>query len=395
MKKYSIDCKTCIYPICIFLFLVSCGLLDGDDNLTAGDELEIDHFTFLHTVYLPDEPVILRAVPVRDYDLITLRDEFPQYELHSSTGAIHTLPLIPWELLTDEQMAKVINGNDGQTIFRIKDPDMDSAVNSEGELIRSDEAMEEFISVVNEDDNVTVGWRNNFSPDIGITFLKADPESINKLRNHRTVEFMMLNPLGVPQDEALSPIENPLTLKELYSVIEISEINIQPGEELTIDFDLFGGVTASTKIVDPVNCYQASDDDLHFEERLKIIKELRKESDSITRWDSPAWFMSAIELAEEIDEADGQVFIGFREPDQLAGVDGSGNVLVSDETVLCGKVNVQEMGVDILNEFRLTPAITVEIPPDPDLIIKLRNFALIDYVEPASTGEYHRVHVHP
>jgi hypothetical protein len=75
---------------------------------------------------------------------------------------------------------------------------------------------------------------------------------------------MMLNPLSVPQNEALSPIEKPLTLKELYSVIEPSEIN----------------------------------------------------------------------------DVDGRDFIGFREPDQLAGVDNTGKVLVSDETVLCGKVNV-------------------------------------------------------
>jgi len=99
-----------------------------------------------------------------------------------------------------------------------------------------------------------------------------------------------------------------------------------------------------------------------------------------------------MELAEEINDADGQGFIGFREPDQLAGVDDKGKVLVSDETVLCGKVKVQEMGVNILNEFRLTPVITAEIPSDPDLIIRLRNFALIDYVEPASTGEYYGVH---
>ncbi|REL38483.1 hypothetical protein DYD21_00605 [Rhodohalobacter sp. SW132] len=86
---------------------------------------------------------------------------------------------------------------------------------------------------------------------------------------------------------------------------------------------------------------------------------------------------------------DGQVHIGFREPDQLAGRDDNGNVTVSDETVLCGKVRLRDMGVQILHEFRLSPSITAEIPADPDFIAELRNFALIDYLEPVTTGEYY------
>jgi subtilisin len=104
-----------------------------------------------------------------------------------------------------------------------------------------------------------------------------------------------------------------------------------------------------------------------------------------SRWDSPWWRMSDAELTQKVQEAGGQVFIGFKEPGARGGVDDQGRVLVSGATVASGKAQLRARGIEIEMEFEDMPMVVARIPAA--LVTALRATPHVDYVEPVTLGE--------
>ena len=99
-----------------------------------------------------------------------------------------------------------------------------------------------------------------------------------------------------------------------------------------------------------------------------------------SRLDTPWRRMSDLELMSKIAEADGRVFIGFKDPGEGAGVTESGVVLTSPESVAAGKALITSMGIEITTEYRGVPAVAAIMKPV--LLSRIRHDALIEYVEP-------------
>ncbi len=94
--------------------------------------------------------------------------------------------------------------------------------------------------------------------------------------------------------------------------------------------------------------------------------------------------MSDEDLRGEVERANNLVFIGFKEAEQVEGVDGRGRVLVSDATVLLGKEAVRNTGATFRFEFDDMPSMAAVI--DPADLSELRRNPVIEYIEPVTTG---------
>lgn len=117
----------------------------------------------------------------------------------------------------------------------------------------------------------------------------------------------------------------------------------------------------------------------------------QSQTTEFTRWDAPWWEMSDEDMADSLRAVGGEVLISFKEPNQMAGVDLQGNVLVSDQTKNSGIEEIINLGAEILDEAILHPSVLAKIPVDLELISTLRNHPLVDIFEPNVTGTYTNV----
>lgn len=108
--------------------------------------------------------------------------------------------------------------------------------------------------------------------------------------------------------------------------------------------------------------------------------------DAHSRWDAPWWSMGDAELADSVEAAGGRVFIGFKEPGAVGGVDDRGQVLVSPPTAAAGMDSLRGLGVDIVRELIFLPAVVAVI--EPEMVPVLRRIPLIDQLEPILPGEW-------
>jgi hypothetical protein len=96
--------------------------------------------------------------------------------------------------------------------------------------------------------------------------------------------------------------------------------------------------------------------------------------------------MSDGELAAEISEAGGRVFIGFKDPQAGAGVDEIGRVLASPASVAAAKAQLRALGVGVEFEFSDMPSVIAHMPAN--LLPQLRANPLIEYIEPIFPGRW-------
>jgi len=115
------------------------------------------------------------------------------------------------------------------------------------------------------------------------------------------------------------------------------------------------------------------------------------QANEFTRWDAPWWEMSDEDMADSLRATDGEVIISFKEPDQAAGVDLKGKVLVSNQTRDTGIEAITVLGAEILRKSKLHPSVFAKIPVNIELISTLRNHPLVDIFEPNVTGTYTNV----
>lgn len=106
-----------------------------------------------------------------------------------------------------------------------------------------------------------------------------------------------------------------------------------------------------------------------------------------SRTDTPWRRMSDAELSAKIAEANGKVFIGFKDPTAAAGVEEFGRVIASPASVAAGKAHVRALGIQITHEYILVPAVVAVMPAS--LLPQLRANHLVEYVEPIFPGVRH------
>ncbi|CAN5357008.1 hypothetical protein BH23BAC3_BH23BAC3_34040 [soil metagenome] len=135
----------------LVLFAFACSSTGSEFN-----EPELMELRFTRSAYLADQPLVLRATPNPDLDKETLLTNPLTIQLTSSTGASTTEQLSPWSDLTDEEMLEAIKDGPGKAILRIKEAGQESARNSQGELVRSEEAMYYFIEWIETHDKLSI-----------------------------------------------------------------------------------------------------------------------------------------------------------------------------------------------------------------------------------------------
>lgn len=105
-----------------------------------------------------------------------------------------------------------------------------------------------------------------------------------------------------------------------------------------------------------------------------------------SRRDTPWRGMSDAQLSAKVSEADGRVFVGFKDAFAVAGVDEFGHVIASDSSVRNAKALLRAFGVPLEFEFTDMPAVIARVPAM--LVGQLRANRLIEYIEPIFPGRY-------
>src|SRR5690625_6439564 len=89
-------------------------------------------------------------------------------------------------------MVEAIKDGPGRTAVRIKEADQESARNSQGELIRSEQAMKNYTEWVEAHDKLTISWVAQLHPDIGVEFLdETDVNIVQEIQKQKNVEYIV------------------------------------------------------------------------------------------------------------------------------------------------------------------------------------------------------------
>lgn len=130
---------------------------------------------------------------------------------------------------------------------------------------------------------------------------------------------------------------------------------------------------------DKVNQSKINIAELSAQERANIAN--KNENDS-SRWNLSWWDLSHSEMADTLRPINGEVLIGFKEPDMLQGTDGKGQWLVSRESIQEGIEFLENSGVEIVTVYEIIPTVFARVPIDVNLISTIRDHPLIDNFEP-------------
>lgn len=91
-------------------------------------------------------------------------------------------------------------------------------------------------------------------------------------------------------------------------------------------------------------------------------------------------------LIAAVEESGGVVSIGFKDAGSRRGVGERGEVLASDTAVATARAFLRDLGVTIVYEFALIPAVIAKI--DPSLAPTIRRQPNVDYVEASTPGTF-------
>lgn len=186
MKTPMVISMICALVCFLGLFAFACSSTGSEFN-----EPELVELRFTRSTYLADQPLVLRATPNPDLDREILSKNPLTIQLTSSAGASTTEQLSPWSDLTDKEMVEAIKDGPGRAILRIKEAGQESTRNSQGELIRSEKAMNHFIEWVEIHDKLLISWVSKLHPNIVIEFSESPTENmVKEIRSHENVEFM-------------------------------------------------------------------------------------------------------------------------------------------------------------------------------------------------------------
>ena len=161
---------------------------------TTGSEFdgqELIELRFTRPSYSADQPLVLRAIPSPDLDPKIFRETPLMIHMTSSSGDPTSAQFSPWSDLSDEEMVEAIKDGPGNVILRIKEAGQESARNSRGELVRSEEAMKRFIEWVETNDRLLISWVGELHPNVVVEFIELPTvDLVQQLRTHENVEFM-------------------------------------------------------------------------------------------------------------------------------------------------------------------------------------------------------------
>lgn len=233
--------------ILLLPFLYGCSSVTSPDI----DQPELMNMEFTRSQYSADQALILRANPNPDLDPDFLRENPPVIQLVSSSGDETSAQFSPWSHLSDEEMVEAIKDGPGRASVRIKEADKESARNSDGELMRSEEAMNKFKEWIENHDKLSVSRIAKLLPYIFIEFLEEPTvDVVKQIRSHENVEFME----PVQTGEYLSTTNEGASAFDLVSLIipSSSSFTYRPGDTVTAKFQQSDGsiLTASVTITD-------------------------------------------------------------------------------------------------------------------------------------------------
>lgn len=242
MKSLILATCTSLAGIVLVFFAYAC---DSTTNIEM-DQPELMNLEFTRSAYSAGQALVIRAVPNPEIDSEFFRENPPHIQLTSSDGNEFSAQLSPWSDLSDEEMAEAIKDGPGNAVVRIKEADKESARNSDGELIRSEEAMNNFINWVENHDKLSILRVSVLHPDIDIEFIEEPTiEVVKQVRTHENVEFMEPDQYG----EYLSTSSEPAPAGDLASVIIPTEsFTWQPGDTVTAEFKQADGTTLKATV---------------------------------------------------------------------------------------------------------------------------------------------------
>ena len=215
---------------------------------TEFNEPELMEFQFTQSSYSADQVLVLRATPNPGLDPETLRKNPLTIQLTSSSGDATTAQFSLWSDLTDEEMVEAIKDGPGRVILRIKKADQVSARNSQGELIRSEAAMNHFIEWVETRDKLSLSWVSQLHPDIVIEFSESPTvHRVKEIRSHENVEFMEPSLYGVYfSASATSGAAEPA--EDIVSIILSQSFTYLAGETVTAVFQQADGTVLEASV---------------------------------------------------------------------------------------------------------------------------------------------------
>lgn len=229
--KYVISFSLlCIVGLISMTFL-GCSSTVSDQT----DQPELNNLEFSQSTYAPSDALVLRATPNPDLGEKFFNNNTLSIQLSTSSGDEASAQISPFSDLTDAEMVEAIKeGADNTAILRIKETDQESARNSDGELIRSEEAINSFVNWTENREEITVTRKAALHPNVLIQFT-TDPtvDVVSEVRTHGNVEFMEPNAIGefhsVPGDLELS---GNLTLV----ILSGGTLTYQSGDTVTAEF---------------------------------------------------------------------------------------------------------------------------------------------------------------
>jgi len=250
-RKNVMKTDTIIFILCIAVsfFVFACSSTSPD----SGNEPELLDLQFTHSEYSASQALVLRAAPNPDLPPEFFQNNPVTVQLTSSNGEAASAQFSPWTALTNQEMVEAIKDGPGRTAVRIKEADQESARNSQGELIRSEQAMKNYTEWVEAHDKLTISWVAQLHPDIGVEFLdEPDVNIVQEIQNHENVEFMEPVQYGEYLSTSATFGETEI-MEDIVSVILPGELfQYSPGETITAEVQQADGthMKASVQIVD-------------------------------------------------------------------------------------------------------------------------------------------------
>lgn len=236
MKTSTIYIIFCTAGILLTLVVVGC----SNSVSNEAEQPVLESLEFTRSVYRQGDALVIRATPNPNLEEEYFRNNTLNVQLSTTGGEQATAQVSPFSDLTDAEMVEAIKeGADNTAILRIKEADQESARNSNGELVRSQKAINRFVNWTENRKGITVTRKSILQPDILLQFTSGPTvDLVNQVRTHKNVEFMEPNSIG----EFTSTSGEPELTGDWATVIPPGRpLEYKPGDTVTATFDQADG----------------------------------------------------------------------------------------------------------------------------------------------------------
>lgn len=245
--------KNLISPIIFISTIVGitvfgCSVIGNSDS----DIQPLENMEFTRSAYTSGNALVLRASSNPELGEDFFKNNSLSIQFSTSGGDQTTGPVVPWPGLTDKEMVAAIkDGARNIALLRIKKADQESAYNNDGELVRSEEAINKFVAWAANQEKLRLIRISELTPWITIQFTEGPTlNSVSQVRSHENVELMEPNSTG----SYTSVSDEPTGDLNLAAVIFPNEngLSLQPGQTVTATFEQSDGttLTATAKVVE-------------------------------------------------------------------------------------------------------------------------------------------------